>query len=84
KLPSISEYLEYVEAGGLMSYGSSNSDNWARAVYYVDRLLKGAKVADLPVEQVSTYKLWVNLKTATALRIKIPESVLMRADEVIR
>ncbi len=84
KLPSISEYLEYVESGGLMSYGSSNPDNWARGVYYVDRLLKGAKVADLPVEQVSTFKLAVNLKTAKALGIKIPESVLMRADEVIK
>ena len=84
KLPSISEYFQYVEAGGLMSYGSFGPDNWVRAAYYVDRLLKGAKVADLPVEQVSTYKLWVNLKTAKALGIKIPESVLMRADEVIR
>ena len=84
KLPSMSEYFQYVEVGGLMSYGSSNPDNYARAVYYVDRLLKGAKVADLPVEQVSTYKLWVNLKTAKALGIKIPESVLVRADEVIR
>ena len=84
KLPSISEYFQYVEAGGLMSYGSFGPDNWVRAAYYVDRLLKGAKVADLPLEQVSTYKLWVNLKTAKALGIKIPESVLMRADEVIR
>ncbi len=84
KLPSIGEYIEYVEVGGLMSYGSLNPDNWVRAVYYVDRLLKGAKVADLPVEQVSTFKLVVNLKTAKALGIKIPESVLMRADAVIR
>ena len=84
KLASIGEYIEYVEVGGLMSYGSSNPDNWARAVYYVDRLLKGTKVAELPVEQVSTFKLAVNLKTAKALGIKIPESVLMRADEVIR
>ena len=84
KLPSISEYLEYVEVGGLMSYGSSAVDTWERAAYYVDRLMKGAKVADLPVEQLSTYKLAVNLKTAKALGIKIPESVLMRADEMIR
>ena len=84
KLPSISEFFQHVEAGGLMSYGSLIPDNWVRAVYYVDRLLKGAQVADLPVEQVSTYKLALNLKTAKALGIKIPESVLMRADEVIR
>ncbi len=84
KLPSISEYFQYVEAGGLMSYGSFGPDNWVRAAYYVDRLLKGAKVADLPLEQVSTYKLWVNLKTAKALGIKIPESIMLRADEVIR
>ena len=84
KLPSISEYLEYVEVGGLMSYGSFGPDNWARAVYYVDRILKGVKVADLPVEQVSTYKLAVNLKTAKTLGIKIPESIMLRADEVIR
>ena len=67
-----------------MSYGSFGPDNWGRAAYYVDRLLKGAKVADLPLEQVSTYKLWVNLKTAKALGIKIPESIMLRADEVIR
>jgi putative tryptophan/tyrosine transport system substrate-binding protein len=84
KFPSISEYFQHVEAGGLMSYGSFGPDNWARAVYYVDRLLKGAKVAELPVEQVSTYRLAVNLKTAKALGIKLPESILLRADEVIR
>ena len=84
KLPSISEFFQYVEAGGLMSYGSFGPDTWARAVYFVDRLLRGAKVADLPVEQVSTYKLALNLKTAKALGIKIPESILVRADQVIR
>ena len=84
RLPSVSEHIEYVEAGGLMSYGSFNPDTWVRAAYYVDRLLKGAKVADLPVEQASTFKLVVNLKTAKALGIKVPESILLRADEVIR
>ena len=67
-----------------MSYGSYGPDNWARAIYYVDRLLKGAKVAELPVEQASTYRLVVNIKTAKALGSKIPESVLVRAEEVIR
>ncbi len=84
KLPSISEYIQYVEAGGLMSYGSYGPDNWARAAYYVDRLLKGAKLADLPVEQISTFKFVLNLKTAKAFGIKIPETILLRADEVIR
>jgi len=84
KLPTISEYHQFAEDGGLLSYGSVNLDNWKRAGYYVDRLLKGAKVADLPVEQVSTFKLTVNLKTAKALGIKIPQAILVRADEVIR
>ena len=84
KLPTVGEYHQFVEAGGLLSYGSSGPDNWVRAGYYVDRLLKGAKVADLPVEQVSTFKLTVNLKTAKALGIKFPQSILVRADEVIR
>ena len=84
KLPSTSEYFQYVEAGGLMSYGSYGPDNWARAAYYVNRLLKGAKLADLPVEQISTFKFVLNLKTAKAFGIKIPETILLRADEVIR
>jgi len=84
KLPSISEYYQFVEHGGLLSYGSVTSYNWKRAAYYVDRLLKGAKVADLPVEQASMFKLTVNLKTANTLGIKIPDSILLRADEVIR
>jgi len=84
KLPTVSEYFQLVEAGGLLSYGSFGPDNWVRAAYYVDRLLKGARVADLPVEQVSTFRLVVNLKTAKALGITIPQSILLRADEVIR
>jgi putative ABC transport system substrate-binding protein len=73
-----------VEAGGLMSYGPDTLDTFGRAAYYVDRLLKGATPAELPVEQVSKIKLMVNLKTAKALGITIPESILLRADEVIR
>jgi putative ABC transport system substrate-binding protein len=84
KLPTISEYSEFVKAGGLLSYGSSSTGNWVRAAYYVDRLLKGAKVADLPVEQISTFNLAINLKTAKVLGVAIPQSVLLRADEVIR
>jgi putative ABC transport system substrate-binding protein len=84
KLPTISEYDAFVQAGGLLSYGSAGFHNWVRAFYYVDRLLKGGKLADLPVEQASTFNLAVNLKTAKALGITIPQSILLRADEVIR
>ena len=84
RLPTISSFNQFVEAGGLISYGADLFDNWKRTAYYVDRLLKGAKPGDLPIEQVSKLKLAVNLKTAKALGITIPESILVRADEVIR
>ena len=73
-----------VEAGGLMSYGPSMTEAFGRSAYFIDRLLKGAKVSDLPVEQASTFRLVVNLKTAKALRLTIPQSILLRADEVVR
>lgn len=73
-----------VAAGGLMSYGPSISDMFPRAAYYIDRLLKGAKASDLPMEQASRFKLVVNLKTAEALGLTIPQSILLRADKVIR
>jgi putative ABC transport system substrate-binding protein len=82
RLPTAAAY-EY-RAGALIAYGIDSSDNWKRTAYYVDRLLKGAKPSDLPIEQVSKFKLVVNLKTAKALGIAIPESILLRADEVIR
>jgi putative ABC transport system substrate-binding protein len=84
RLPTISSSNHVVEAGGLISYGADLSDMFKRTAYYVDRLLKGAKPSDLPVEQVSKLKLAVNLKTAKTLGITIPESILLRADEVIR
>ena len=84
KLPTISTFNQFVEAGGLISYGADLFENWKRTAYYVDRLLKGAKPSDLPIEQVSKLKLAVNLKTAKSLGITIPESILVRADEVIR
>jgi putative ABC transport system substrate-binding protein len=84
RLPTISAYDYATAAGALMSYGSDSFGNWRRSAYYVDRLLKGAKPSDLPVEQVSKLKLAVNLKTAKALGITIPESILLQADEVIR
>lgn len=82
-LPGVYAYLELVEAGGLMSYGPSYADMHKRAATYVHKILKGAKPADLPVEQPTKFNLVVNLKTAKALDLKIPQSLLLRADEVI-
>jgi len=84
RLPTVSSLNSAVEAGALMSYGPDLSGTYRRAAYFVDRLLKGAKARDLPVEQVSDLKLAINLRTARALGITIPESILLRADEVIR
>jgi putative ABC transport system substrate-binding protein len=84
RLPSISGFRRYPEAGGLMSYGQYIIDNFRRAATYVDKILKGTKAAELPVEQPTTFELVVNLKTAKELGLTIPQSLLLRADEVIR
>ena len=83
-LPTVTDLDVVTEAGCLLSYGTDSYYPFERAAYFVDRLLKGAKAADMPVEQISKLKLLVNLKTAKVLGITIPQSILLRADEVIR
>jgi putative tryptophan/tyrosine transport system substrate-binding protein len=83
RLPGMFGTREYVEAGGLLGYAADLNDLTRRAATYIDKILKGAKPADLPVEQASKYELVINLKTAKALGITIPPTLLTRADEVI-
>jgi putative tryptophan/tyrosine transport system substrate-binding protein len=84
RLPSMYEGSDFVEAGGLISYSANDADQFRRAAYYVDRILKGAKPADLPVEQPTKFELVINLKTAKQIGLTISPNVLVRADKVIR
>ena len=84
RLPSMYQNKEAVDVGGLMSYGADQADSYRRVAYFVDRILKGAKPADLPVEQPTKFELVINLKTAQQIGLTIPQSLLYRADKVIK
>jgi len=84
RLPAMYMERRWVEGGGLMSYGPSYLDLYRRAATYVDKILKGAKPSDLPIEQPTKFELVINLKTAKTLRLTIPQSLLIRADELIQ
>ena len=84
RLPTTSQYREFTEAGGLLSYGPNLPDQFHRAAFYVDKILRGTKPADLPVEQPTKFEFVINLKTAKQMGLTIPPNVLARADKVIR
>ena len=84
RLPSIYGTKDFADAGGLIAYGPNAADQWRRAAVYVDKILRGARPAELPVEQPSKFELVINLKTAKAIGLTIPPSLLQRADHVIQ
>jgi putative ABC transport system substrate-binding protein len=84
RLPTMFGYRQYAEAGGLVAYGPANAEMYLRAATFVDKILKGAKPSDLPIEQPRKFELIINLKTAKAIGLPIPQSLLVRADEIIQ
>ena len=82
-VPAVYNRSDFARAGGLLSYGIDRVDNWRRAAAYVDRILRGAKPGDLPVQFPTKFEMVVNLKTAKALGLTVPQSILLRADDVI-
>ncbi len=84
RVPVIGGWAIFAQSGALFTYGPRLTESYRRAAYYVDRILKGAKPADLPIERPTVFELVVNLKTAKSLRIILPQSLLLRADEVIQ
>ena len=84
RIPTMSGETGFAAAGGLMNYGPNIADSWRRSAVYVDRILKGARPGDLPIEQPTRFQLVINLKTAKALGLTMPQSLLLRADEVIQ
>ena len=84
RLPAIYSQKEYVNEGGLMSYGTDSTDNYRRAAVYVDKILKGAKPADLPVQQATKFEFIINLKAAKQIGLTIPVDLLARASKVIK
>ena len=84
RLPTVFGVSQFAEAGGLLAYGPSLADGFRRAALYVDKILKGAKPADLPIAQPTKFELVINLKTAKVIGLAIPQAVLLRADRVIQ
>ena len=84
RLPAMYDLREYVDAGGLISYGANINQIWRQAAGFVDKILKGAKPGDLPIEQPTKFELVINVKTAKALGLTIPQSLSLRADELVQ